>query len=1284
MFQNEDEFKKLIEQLEIDHPSNTVHESELRSASLQAFGKSSPWILKVKFKKTLEVIMNSKVTRCAAVIIILLAASYTIGVLNNQPGTAAKTEVVAEAERGSLGAENVTPEFLKKFNEVKGLYAADDIDAIVKLLGSDDMAVRMVAAEFLGKTADIEAAKVLERLSGDQSNSVLADKFIEAAKSIRGNAGVEVEQGEAGEDKGELGGVDANGVGFMAPALATEKGFFLLKVIDKETKRPITNLNICAQVDVGYDYYKTGDDWFCKVKLTKPKFGYFSVGVQAKGYASARFVKDTDNPDYVVPLEYTIEMEKGVYVGGYLENEKGQRLAGYKVKIKCERKNTEIDRVYVDTEAFCDAGGVWKCNMVPAKFDYLKVRGDHSDYIGVEESIEPGSEDHKLVSALKYVVKVETGIMIGGVVKNEEGEAVGGADVEIRCLRVEENGVYNTIAKGVVVTDGKGNWQFGQIPDHEQLKQIEVKVIHSDYVQSRDWVEYNGAEFELLETKKFNTVVKRGDVIAGVVTDMDGRAIEGATVIFGTARQSIGANFFKIKTDSDGRFLNNKVKVNEYNMPNIQPGQVAVTVVKAGYAPEMMVVKPKAQSEPLQISLEDGYTITGRVVDVNGEPVAGAWVYADEWRGFRAIEWRGGTDNDGRFKWDGAPADEVLFNLGKKGYSYNRNEGLVSSEKEHEIILYPPLKISGKVVDAETGEAIKNFDITHGADWQHANNNISYQKHTKKSISDPNGKYEVEFRSDYPSHVLKVEVEGYTTAVSKAFKVEEGDGSYDFKLMKAKAFSVVVKFPDGSIATNVEVIAAGAGEYVNYYEGVFSNNGNNTLRSTDAEGRLNLSDASPNFTVIIIHDKGFVIVSGDELRDSQELVLEEWGIIQGYVYKGDQPADQESLSIYRYRDTDYKVSPRINYSLTAITDANGFFEFKKVIPDKRVQCSWVKKVGQTSHHLMTEFVEVLSGEVSEVELLLQGRPVTGKIRVPDEIKGKWSSQMSGLNISPSANESEKIYEEMRLKYWPEDYDDMSVREKIQWKEDFQKSEQYKKYVEEVQINSEKNGLHIRAIIDNDGNFKADGVSGGQRRLQGNLISMGTKNNKYEVLAKVDVEFEIPESEQSYCDEPFDLGEIEVKSSDEKLDKLVVGDMCPGFEAETADGEKVKIGDFKGKYLVLSINSFVRWGQEHAELLNEIYAQYKADDISMLTVTHYYSFMQIKKIEENINVDWPMVYISQGRLESDSSRIYNIFKTFGCSSNEEVWFVIGPDGKILKAYIEFDQLGNALEDIFVGP
>jgi hypothetical protein len=52
--------------------------------------------------------------------------------------------------------------------------------------------------------------------------------------------------------------------------------------------------------------------------------------------------------------------------------------------------------------------------------------------------------------------------------------------------------------------------------------------------------------------------------------------------------------------------------------------------------------------------------LRGKVVDIEGKPVVGAFFGADTWRGHRSIDFRVDTDKDGRFEWKNAPKDVVI------------------------------------------------------------------------------------------------------------------------------------------------------------------------------------------------------------------------------------------------------------------------------------------------------------------------------------------------------------------------------------------------------------------------------------------------------------------------------------------------------------------------------------------------------------------------------------------------------------------------------------------------
>ena len=122
-----------------------------------------------------------------------------------------------------------------------------------------------------------------------------------------------------------------------------------------------------------------------------------------------------------------------------------------------------------------------------------------------------------------------------------------------------------------------------------------------------------------------------------------------------------------------------------------------------------------------------GRTVTGRVVDGQGKPVAGAFVAADTWRGYRSLMWRVDTDKDGRFRWDEAPADEVLCDLGKLGFMSIRPRRLEALRREVVVTMLRPLKVRGSVVDADTGKPVEAFTVLPGIDWEN-NPNTYWQR----------------------------------------------------------------------------------------------------------------------------------------------------------------------------------------------------------------------------------------------------------------------------------------------------------------------------------------------------------------------------------------------------------------------------------------------------------------------------------------------------------------------------------------------------------------------------
>lgn len=288
----------------------------------------------------------------------------------------------------------------------------------------------------------------------------------------------------------------------------------------------------------------------------------------------------------------------------------------------------------------------------------------------------------------------------GGILEGTVTDDKGNPLPSVRISATPERRSLSQFDK--VESDKNGRFKLQYLPLSEQFR---VSSSKKDYVSFYESLSLQGETSQTLSIRMAPRP-SGGDVTA-VVVDAAGQPIVGAEV---TNYGNSSADYHTAKSDSEGRFSIKNLYVRSGN-------QSELLVRAEGFAPITVTVPEGDKSAPteLQITLEAGHRLKGRVVNAKGQPIAGAWVFfADGNRGFGGIGGKLVTDKDGRFASISLPADCPL-NLSAQGYS--SQEGVrvpLDGDDEVTIVLEKSAELRWQVLNAKTGKPVEKFNVKLG------------------------------------------------------------------------------------------------------------------------------------------------------------------------------------------------------------------------------------------------------------------------------------------------------------------------------------------------------------------------------------------------------------------------------------------------------------------------------------------------------------------------------------------------------------------------------------------
>jgi RNA polymerase sigma factor (sigma-70 family) len=329
------------------------------------------------------------------------------------------------------------------------------------------------------------------------------------------------------------------------------------------------------------------------------------------------------------------------------------------------------------------AGGVSERHQPPA---------DRDGIVLIPEADKPGAKGMNIFVAAEghvpkclswretthtnHTIRLDPALSVGGTVVDEQGQPAPDVKISVKSPGIDphqpENIAYNG-GNSEVTTDASGQWVCPYVP--REYETVTLILTCDGYA-----VTHAAVPVGKPESAKTTLVIKRGSTVTGRVLDPEGRPVAEATV---REMHNFDARQQSTPTARDGTFIIQGVWV-----PDPADPKMNLIVQANGFAPQIQTVQCVEPSNLANFTLSKASIFRGRVVDEAGSAIPNATVRTDVGSdGLDRYEWLTHTDAEGRFEWDSAPPNSVLFWFEAQGFDGIRHLPLLPDGSEHEIKL---------------------------------------------------------------------------------------------------------------------------------------------------------------------------------------------------------------------------------------------------------------------------------------------------------------------------------------------------------------------------------------------------------------------------------------------------------------------------------------------------------------------------------------------------------------------------------------------------------------------
>jgi protocatechuate 3,4-dioxygenase beta subunit len=610
-------------------------------------------------------------------------------------------------------------------------------------------------------------------------------------------------------------------------------------------------------------------------------------------------------------------------------------------------------------------------------------------------------------------VPLTRGATLAGRVVDGEGRPIEGARVLVS--RGGESAIRSFMRRlegePSVRTGRDGSFRATRLSPGENQR---LDVSHDEYEERA----IGGISLVAGATRSGLTVVlRRGLSVRGVVKDEEGRPLSGVEVSLSssrTVRSSRGGVQMSLvgpgsqvrrETGADGRFEFRGLKAGDYTISARRPGSSRATV-------DPVDVREARPAEPLELVLKPGASISGILRDKVGSGAAGWFVSArgagqgsGPAFGPAAIRSEEPTGPDGVFFLDGLTAGEAydLQVMGSAGLG-PRQAGVVAPAEGVELTVTGAGQILGRVMEAESGRPIPDFQLRYQPDVQggvrffmRVGPGGGRGPYERQSFHAEDGSFVLE---DVPAGRWTVEAfaPGYQAGSASAVTVGEGEAVEGVEVRLSKGGVVsgrVLEARTGRPILDATVRAELSGGETRRSMIRIAGEGGDNEAATDAEGRSEIAGLAPGTWVLTAsHPDWSEATASVEVKDAPataDIRLGRGGAIGGAVLAAGRPVAGAQVTLSAAGGTGFGPGAGMmgGGEQAALSDEGGRFRFERLTPGRYTLAAALRDQSSAPAEAV-----VTGDDTQEVQLLLsEGALVRGVVTgLPDAL-------LAGVNVS---------------------------------------------------------------------------------------------------------------------------------------------------------------------------------------------------------------------------------------------------------------------------------------------